>query len=387
MNRQAAARWLRLRDLVPAARLLRRAFGGPRWRHVVNVASVPHLTIDGQALLLGIRPYVAGSPRPHRVWEAGLHFAWLLSNACFPVARRTGALPWGLRSRSRWRIVNLTRGGDDRATSRFVLGFALTAIELADRHRVELYLDVLRDRDRLIRAYRRHGFTTFEEAGDLVRMRRGPATADATRRAAASGVLRTGRSTLVAVERRYGTIGGPLLDVGAGDSPLVAQASGGGLLAVGLDPQYAARPPAPARGRYVTGVVEELPFADGTFAVVHCSHSLQHVRLPASALLECLRVTAADGRVIIHPVWGPARWRRRLVALPGVRLLPGRVLPPRRQRPSLVLHRAAFLPGEALPLVAAVVRPGWPARAAGRLAMRILVRTRGTTSIGPGAAR
>lgn len=107
------------------------------------------------------------------------------------------------------------------------------------------------------------------------------------------------------------------LDVGCGPGSItrgLAQRLAPGAV-VGLDPSTAAlaeaQRDASARGldnlRYVQGSVYELPFADASFDVVYAHQVLQHLREPAVALRQMLRVLRPGGIVAVRDVdWGTA---------------------------------------------------------------------------------
>ncbi|MEO3923333.1 class I SAM-dependent methyltransferase [Micromonosporaceae bacterium B7E4] len=381
-------RWLRLADLVGAAAVLRDAYGGRYWRHLVKVAVVPHLTITRSELLVGITAYAAPGGLRRRVVDPAIHLAWLLGTAG-QESRMTGPLPWTLRRRrtDAWRVINLARGSGDPAAARLSVGFAAAVLSLADRYGVELGIEVPEQHARLRRAYQRRGFEVVRVEGRMVHLRRPARPAETSRTTHDPWVLRTGRVGLTGWQARFDRLAGPLLDVGAGDSPLAAEARDTGSYAVALDPQFGSRPPAVPGGAYVAGTAERLPFRDGSFSTISCSHSLQHVRDPVAALRECLRVTTAPGRVVVHPVWVGGRRLRALHGMPGVRVLPGRALPPGRCRASIVLQASTFDSATGLQVVAEAVRPRLLVRTAGRVAMRILIAVCRTTSIGPGARR
>jgi SAM-dependent methyltransferase len=86
----------------------------------------------------------------------------------------------------------------------------------------------------------------------------------------------------------------------------------------------AARDEAAARGlgnlRYEEGSVYQLPFPDASFDVVYAHQVLQHLREPADALREMLRVLRSGGLVAIRDVdwgtvsyWPPDPWIDRFV--------------------------------------------------------------------------
>ncbi|HUY13763.1 MAG TPA: class I SAM-dependent methyltransferase [Terriglobia bacterium] len=56
---------------------------------------------------------------------------------------------------------------------------------------------------------------------------------------------------------------------------------------------------------FACGQAERLPFADGAFDLVTCQFSLHHMQKPQDALREMLRVTRAQGRIMVVDTLGP----------------------------------------------------------------------------------
>jgi ubiquinone/menaquinone biosynthesis C-methylase UbiE len=79
-----------------------------------------------------------------------------------------------------------------------------------------------------------------------------------------------------------------LLDVGCGRGHCIEKFLGLGLDVTGCD--VYAKPIAGPKANYVQGNVEHLPFADRSFDVVTCFHTLEHVRRLSAALSELKRV-------------------------------------------------------------------------------------------------
>jgi SAM-dependent methyltransferase len=93
------------------------------------------------------------------------------------------------------------------------------------------------------------------------------------------------------------------LDLGCAYGYLVAEAAAGGFRATGIDiSRYAlgrAAADAPAAaGRVTRGLLERLPFANGTFAVVSAFDVLEHLVDPEAALAEVRRVLCPGGALI-----------------------------------------------------------------------------------------
>jgi ubiquinone/menaquinone biosynthesis C-methylase UbiE len=103
-----------------------------------------------------------------------------------------------------------------------------------------------------------------------------------------------------------------LLDVGCGPGSitrgLAERLAPGQVIGLDLSRETlaAAREEAAARGlgnlQYEEGSVYQLPFPDGSFDVVYAHQVLQHLREPAAALREMLRVLRSGGLVAIRDV-------------------------------------------------------------------------------------
>src|SRR5688572_20018329 len=80
-----------------------------------------------------------------------------------------------------------------------------------------------------------------------------------------------------------------------------------------------------ANVRLVRGSAEQLPFANGSFAVVLCTEVLEHTQHPDVVIRELMRVAAPDARVVVSiPNEGNIdRAKRVLRALPLVNRLLG----------------------------------------------------------------
>jgi ubiquinone/menaquinone biosynthesis C-methylase UbiE len=121
-----------------------------------------------------------------------------------------------------------------------------------------------------------------------------------------------------------------LLDVGCGPGSitrgLAERLAPGEVVGVDLSRETlaAARAEAAARGlgnlRYEEGSLYELPFADASFDVVYAHQVVQHLREPAAALREMLRVVRPGGLVAVRDVdwgtvsyWPPDPWLDRFV--------------------------------------------------------------------------
>jgi Methyltransferase domain len=388
--RHPAPQWLLLHDIPAAAVLLQTAFGGSRWRHIVKTLAVPHLVVPGHSVVLGIAPDHGVRRWRTRMRDCLIQVTWLLGAALSPGLR--GRLPWGLEPDLivRWRLINLARSPSDRRSASVTIALCVHAVELADAAGVELQAEVDWRTPRLVRAYERAGFVVVSRDHKEVTLRRAgrlSRTPHLLPRPQWQQVIRTGRFGANAWRARFGHALSPVLDVGAGDSPLVRELLSEGTAAIALDPQFSQRPPAQPTPTSIAGLAEALPFRSNVFGTVHASYVVQHATRPAEVLAEFLRVARRDGIVVIHPLWGSHRRRRALRAIGGVSILPGRFAPPGRQRPSVRISVAEFDAANNGCTVSNALRPPQPARLAGVLAMRIAIHLRGTTSLGPGAVR
>lgn len=115
---------------------------------------------------------------------------------------------------------------------------------------------------------------------------------------------------LAAFERAVGRAvrGCRLLDVGCGTggfSALAAEA-GAEVWSVDASPEAVAITAARADGaRALVAAAEVLPFADGSFDVVYCFSTLEHVADAGDAVREMVRVLRRDGTIYLHT---PNRW-------------------------------------------------------------------------------
>jgi SAM-dependent methyltransferase len=276
-----------------------------------------------------------------------------------------------------WRLVNLAKDPADPAAAPAAITLAVSALKLADRVGVDTVARVDTGQTRLLAAYTRRGYRIIGSDENAVLIYRtashgGRVRSDRRWR----GVLRTGRLNLPAWQARFGSAGGPFLDLGAGDSPLSPQLAAEDVVVVSLDPGYLIRPPTYG-GVAVAGLAEHLPFRAGSFATVNANFVMQHVARPRLALMECLRTVRQGGRLVLHPVWAKRSVRHGLDRLPGVRILPGQLLPPGRQRPSMIVSPDEFDIAAHGARVAAALTPhpviGW----LGRVAMRLVIHLGG----------
>jgi len=130
------------------------------------------------------------------------------------------------------------------------------------------------------------------------------------------------------------------LGCGTGGFNVAAEAAGAFTRGVDLDPEAVAI--ARARvgsGRIVRAAAESLPFRDGSFDVVYCFSTLEHVADGKKALREAVRVLGADGTLYLHT---PSRWscfesHYKLFWIPGLPKWLGRAYLAARGRPPAFL--------------------------------------------------
>lgn len=128
----------------------------------------------------------------------------------------------------------------------------------------------------------------------------------------------------------------PALDVGCGGGLLAEPLTRLGLAVTGVDPSEAsldtARRHARNAGlpiRYVRGIGERLPFADGTFAAVFCCDVLEHVASVDATVAEIARVLRPGGVFCYDTV--NRTWRSWLAVIKAMQdwrfftCMPGRV--------------------------------------------------------------
>jgi SAM-dependent methyltransferase len=191
----------------------------------------------------------------------------------------------------------------------------------------------------------------------------------------ADRTVRTGRGTKEYYARVLGPVlgehHGPLLDVGAGDSPY-----GEGLpRAVRLDPGYRQDPPRNG-SNCIAAICENIPFRDRAFGTVLAFFVLQHVNEVDRCVAELIRISSRDGIIVIYPVWRRRRWRHDAEFVTCLRVggpLAALVI---RRPPDLEVERIA----RAIAVTGALLPPP-PVRWAAAYAMRVLIAHRGTTRL------
>jgi 2-polyprenyl-3-methyl-5-hydroxy-6-metoxy-1,4-benzoquinol methylase len=179
----------------------------------------------------------------------------------------------------------------------------------------------------------------------------------------------------VGFDRAGAGIPGPrtFLDIGCATGMLLEWMQGRGWEARGVDVcREAAEFGERTRGvRIRAGTLEEARFPDGEFAVVHCSHLIEHLGDPRAFLREVHRVLRKDGRAVITTpnIDGlqarlfRSRWRSAIVD--HLVLFSRRTLGRMLAETGFAVERVATWGG-----LAAGTAPGWIKRPADRLAKR-----------------
>jgi SAM-dependent methyltransferase len=114
------------------------------------------------------------------------------------------------------------------------------------------------------------------------------------------------------LRRRVGreALRGRVLNVGCGTGGFNVLAAAQGARAVGVDDDgeamaICALKAQKAGGLFVRARAEALPFADGTFDLVHCFSVIEHVASVEATVAEMVRVTRRGGLVYVHT---PSAW-------------------------------------------------------------------------------
>jgi SAM-dependent methyltransferase len=169
--------------------------------------------------------------------------------------------------------------------------------------------------------------------------------------------FRSKRTLVVSLLRRYGGIGGPGLDVGCGAGATLSLLGAHGPW-VGVDAEPLALALSQRRGlrRLAGGVVEALPFREGTFAACLCLDLLYHrnVGSEIGALRECLRVLRPGGVLVVTD--SAFAWLRSAHdgAVHGARRYTRRELVQRVEAAGFALLLASYAYCLVFPAVAAV---------------------------------
>lgn len=95
--------------------------------------------------------------------------------------------------------------------------------------------------------------------------------------------------------------GKSVLDIGAADSKFAEESAGITRRVVRLDLKFSGEPPEYINGA-ITGIVQDLPFADNSFDETLSAISLYWINTGLNeALLEMIRVTKPEGKIRIFP--------------------------------------------------------------------------------------
>ncbi len=130
------------------------------------------------------------------------------------------------------------------------------------------------------------------------------------------------------------------LGCGTGGFNVAAEAAGALAWGVDLDPEAAAIARLRvSRERIACAAAESLPFRGGSFDVVYCYSTLEHVADGEKALREALRVLRPKGTLYLHT---PSRWscfesHYKLLWIPGLPKWLGRAYLAARGRPPAFL--------------------------------------------------
>jgi SAM-dependent methyltransferase len=130
------------------------------------------------------------------------------------------------------------------------------------------------------------------------------------------------------------------LGCGTGGFTVAAEAAGARAWGVDLDPDAVAIAGARGRrGRVTRAAAEALPFRDGSFDVVYCVSTLEHVADQTRTLREMARVLGRAGALYLHT---PSRWscfesHYKLLWPPGLPRWLGRAYLRARRRPPAFL--------------------------------------------------
>lgn len=127
---------------------------------------------------------------------------------------------------------------------------------------------------------------------------------------------------------------------GTGGFNVAAEAAGAIAWGVDVDPDAVAIAQARTRqGRITRAAAESLPFRDGSFDVVYCVSTLEHVADRTAALRQIARVLGPSGALYLHT---PSRWscfesHYKLLWIPGLPKWLGRAYLAARRRPPAFL--------------------------------------------------
>jgi len=95
-------------------------------------------------------------------------------------------------------------------------------------------------------------------------------------------------------------IDGEILEIGGGRSGMASFLyPDANIVTIDIDPSFADQQPSSARARFVCGDARDLPFDDGSFALVTLFDVLEHIHEDHIAAAEALRVTRPGGLVLV----------------------------------------------------------------------------------------
>lgn len=139
-----------------------------------------------------------------------------------------------------------------------------------------------------------------------------------------------------------------LLNVGCGTGGfnVAAEQAGAATCGVDADPEAVAIAKARVPGRPILrALAESLPFSDGSFDVVYCYSTLEHVRDARQAMREMVRVLRTRGALYLHT---PNRWacfegHYKVFWIPGLPRWAARAYLAARGRPLAFLETLRLL--------------------------------------------
>ena len=138
-----------------------------------------------------------------------------------------------------------------------------------------------------------------------------------------------------------GDVRGRLLNVGCGTGGfnLVVEEAGARPVGVDADAEaiaICALKQEKGAGAFVRAAAERLPFPDGTFDVVYCFSSIEHVESVEESVAEMVRVTRRGGLIYVHTpnAWSWYEGHYKLLWAPFLPAALGRLYLRARGRPS-----------------------------------------------------
>jgi SAM-dependent methyltransferase len=130
------------------------------------------------------------------------------------------------------------------------------------------------------------------------------------------------------------------LGCGTGGWSVAAERAGALCSSLDLDAEAVAIARARARGAVTTAAAEALPFRSGSFDVVYCVSTLEHVQDAARALAEMARVLRPGGQLYLHTPswWSCFETHYKILWLPGLPRALGKAYLAARGRPGAFLE-------------------------------------------------